>query len=45
MNMTVFFLDCEDGTSPLQFDHNKLEIIGNIDGNPELFKEGRRISF
>ncbi len=40
-----FYLDNEDGTSSLDFYRQPLEIIGNIKENPELFKEGRRISF
>ena len=40
-----FYLDHEDGTSALDSSCHSLEIIGNIHENPNLFKEGRRISF
>ena len=40
-----FYLDHEDGTSTLDSSYYSLEIIGNIHNNPELFQEGRRISF
>ena len=40
-----FYLENEDGISSLESDSSSFEIIGNITENPELFKEGFRISF
>lgn len=45
MKNRKFYLDHEDGTSTLGSSCYSLEIIGNIFDNPELFKEGRIISY
>lgn len=40
-----FYLDNEDGLSDLEYHVKNVEIVGNIHDNPDLFKDGFRMSF